>query len=199
VYETSWIDHSGSGTLHETKPPLHSFRQCRYGRNLHLNLRPVCNSNCFADLLDFSYIQKTLQQQDRLLIQSSQREMYLYWPNGAQSDSQNLLMKVQIQDINMEDEFEFLPEPMQLILQRGYKDCLAYTVPNKFWAIAPETLPSLDDLLNSCTDVDDVDNAGPFSRLHKAFGVFAEHYCDSNETQNLPLVSISRTFGEFCR
>jgi hypothetical protein len=107
-------------------------------------------------------------------------------------------MKVQIQDITMEDEFEFLPEPMQLILHRGYKDCLAYTVPNKFWAIAPETLPSLDDLLHSCTDVDDVDNAGPFSRLHKAFGVFAERYCDSDETQNLPLVSISRTFGEFC-
>jgi hypothetical protein len=123
--------------------------------------------------------------------------MYLYWPNRAQNDSTNLLMKVQIQDITTDDDFEFLLGPMQLILERGYKNCLAYTVPNKFWAIAPETLPSLDDLLHSCTNVDDVCNAGPFSGLHKAFGVFAERYCESNETQNLPLVSISSTFGNF--
>jgi hypothetical protein len=124
--------------------------------------------------------------------------MYLYWPNEAQSDSTNLLMKVQIQDITMDEDFELLLEPTQLILERGYKDCLAYTVPNKFWAIAPETLPSLDDLLHSCIYVDEANNAGPFSRLHKAFGVFADRYCDINETQNLPLVIISSTFAEFC-
>jgi hypothetical protein len=116
--------------------------------------------------------------------------MYLYWPNNVQSDSTNLLMKVQIQDITAVDGFEFLPAPVQLILDRRYKECLSYTVPDKFWAIAPETLPTLDDLLHFCTNLDDISNAGPFSGLHKAFGVFAERYCEGEETQNLLLVSI---------
>jgi hypothetical protein len=125
--------------------------------------------------------------------------MYLYWPNNVQSDSTNLLMKVQIQDITAVDGFEFLPAPVQLILDRRYKECLSYTVPDKFWAIAPETLPTLDDLLHFCTNLDDISNAGPFSGLHKAFGVFAERYCEGDETQNLPLVSmLNALFSNFC-
>jgi hypothetical protein len=197
MHETGWIDHPRTGALHETKSSCYSFQQRWYGRHPQLCLIQVSIANWFADLLDLSYFQNILQRREKLLIQGGLREMYLYWPNCTQSDSTNLLLKVQIQDIAMEDGFEFLPKPMQHLLERGYWNCFYYKVPDKFWVIAPETLPSLDGLLHSCTDLDVIGNAGPFAGLHKAFGVFAEHYCDSNERQNLPLVSISNKFSEF--
>jgi hypothetical protein len=59
-------------------------------------------------------------------------------------------------------------------------------VPNDFFAISPDDLPSLDALAECSMDLLHTCHSGPFKGLHTSFSKFSETYCSMEG--KLPLV-----------
>ena len=111
----------------------------------------------------------------------TQRESYIFWPNCCHRSLDDPLIKIQAEDFG-----EILDGQTQLIIARGYIDCVAFYVPDSSTGITKDSLPSLDLLVDCCLDSDHSCNAGPFAGLHIAFSEFGQMYCQINI--KLPLV-----------
>jgi hypothetical protein len=196
---TQCIKRTGSATLGQelcSRQSLVTVRFNNIGEELYFETdQGAILTMCYVDLFGITHYEELFEVQRHSPVPGTRRESYIFWPNCCHRSLDTRLNKVQIEDFA-----EKLDNENQLIIARGYRECVAFHVPDSSTGIAKDSLPSLDLLADCCPDSTHSCNAGPFAGLHKAFSEFGELYCESSK--KLPLVCLypysKTTASDFC-
>lgn len=140
------------------------------------------------DFLTVARFDEALERHQSVpIIPYMQRDIYISWPNCCTGGtSHGFSIKVRV------EKFEAYLHPFthnghqQLIRSWDYTKYWQYFCPDQSYAIVPDSMPSLDVLLDACPLSYHCCISGPLGRPNIALGIFAEKYC--NSTDALPLV-----------
>lgn len=141
-----------------------------------------------VDFLRITDIGLNLETHRQPLIHGSEKDIYLVYRPCLGEAEINKLVSVKICSFKSWFGEEEVDAYSQTILLRDHETCGQILVPNYFYAIAEDSLPTLDDLVGMFPKIASV--SGPFHGVHRACTAFAAAYCDFQGT--LPLQQMMR-------
>lgn len=129
-----------------------------------------------------------LEQHRQPFAVGTARDVYMSYSDCCHEAAMDKYIKIRIQ--NFEGYEHMDSEASQIVILRYYDHRTELDVPDEYYAITQDSLPSANDIIRCCPDPIHSCNMGPFAALHKAFSEFGELYC--KVTLKMPLVSIVR-------
>jgi hypothetical protein len=114
-----------------------------------------------------------------------QKDVYICWPISL-ADRMSSFLKIRVQECTGSEGGTEKPLEQPMVF-RTYAYSYSYVAHDSLTMIVPESLPSIESLVDIGTEIDCGKITGPFEGLHSAFGEFGNLYCDMK--MEMPLVS----------
>lgn len=146
-------------------------------------LKTTISTLTVPDLLALTRTRDSLEKLELDALVSSQREGYLCWSINL-AEKTRAYHKICVREFAPSGSSE--ESRHSTILVQTYAHSYKYEVPVQPAILVPESLPSIESLIQAGIEIDRGTIAGPLRGLHLAFGKFCNLYCDMRK--DLPLV-----------